>query len=78
MIVYCILIEDRHSDVEVLLRSSESAALLEAKELALEYDRHGDYEEHPVTEDMTRQGWLYYATYSCEGDSVRVIRREVK
>jgi hypothetical protein len=76
--IYCIIIEDHHTDIEVLLRSSESVALLEAKELALKYDRFGDYEEYVVDRDMLDQGRLFYATYSCEGDSVSVIKREVE
>lgn len=75
--VYCILIEDRHSDVEVLVRSDREKALLEAKEMALEYDRFNEYEEHPLTQDMIKDGWHYYATYSCEGDSIRVVERDV-
>ena len=77
MTVYIVMIEDRHTDVEVEVYSDETRAIARGKELAQEYAGAGNEEEYLTTE-MVKSGWLYNATYSCEGDSVSVQRKELK
>lgn len=70
--MYVILIEDRHCDVEVKLHNDKDGAICRARSLAKDYgSRHPeDYEE------LDLEGYLFYAIYCCEGDCVSV--QEVK
>lgn len=72
MIVYAILIEDRHADTDVEICSEKQVAIDRARSLAKEYSRRNeDYEEH------AHESWIFNATYSCEGDNVTVYERVV-
>jgi hypothetical protein len=78
--VYIVIIEDRHADTDVEPFSSEELAILRAGELAASYMRdpvEPDDIEYGLNEAMVRDGWVWYCRYSCEGDSVRVLRREM-
>ncbi len=78
MKVYIAIIEDRHCDVDVRVFTKKETAVMFAFETAEEYCRHEeDFEEDELTGDMIRDRWVYSVTYSCEGDSVRVVEREV-
>ncbi len=68
--VFALVIEDRHSDTGVEVWTDREAAIARAKALATEYAAYngGPVEERPI------QGWEYYACYSCENDSVRVVK----
>ena len=59
---------DRHIDEVVRVFSSQEKALVYCKE----YASNEELEEQELTQSMVRDGWLYYATYGVEGDSVRV------
>ncbi len=77
--VYAVIIEDRHYEPNVELFSSASSAIERAKVIANENMQCiEDYGEHELNSSMIKIGWLLYITYSCEGDSVRVLKREVK
>jgi len=70
--VFVVIIEDRHSDVDVEIWTEREAAIARARELAKEYCRHPeDYKEEQIAD------WLFYAKYSCEDDSCRVVERKV-
>ena len=71
MELYIVIVEDRYSDVEAMPYTSKEKAVEVAKSLAKKYCRHqDDYQEHDYGKDS---GWLFYANYSCESDSVRVV-----
>ena len=72
MKVYTLLIRDRHSDPTVRIFADKDKAIETAKALAHEYDRFGSYEEHEIA------GWIFHASYSCEGDYVTVNEAEVE
>ena len=73
--LFMVIIEDRHTDVTVHPFSNEGVAIEEANRVAKELGREHDfYEEHDYGKN---DGWLYYANYSCEGDSVRVVEAEL-
>lgn len=75
MTIYVIIIEDRHTDVEVLAYTRLEAAIREAKKQATDLCRFPeDYEEN----DTGAPGWKFYARYSCEGGSVHVVEVEVR
>ena len=74
-IIYLVIIEDRHSDLEVKPFICEHAAIKTAKELAKEYCYDSDdYKE--INCDIN-DNWLFCVNYSCEGDSVRVVKSEL-
>lgn len=71
--IYIVIVEDRHTDVEVIPFASKDAAILVARSLAKQYCRHEeDYEECDI------KGYLFNAVYSCEGDSITVIAKELR
>jgi hypothetical protein len=68
------MINDRHADPEPYIFSTAEAAITYARETAQDYaSRPGDFKEQD-----TPDGWLYYATYSSEGDSVWVLAKELE
>lgn len=67
--VFVVMILDRHSDPCVATFSDEGAAVEYARRTAKRYCRRPeDYQEKSV------RGWVFHAEYSCESDSVTVIR----
>ena len=71
MEIYIVIVEDRHSDVEAIPYTNREKAIEVAKKLANKYCRYPeDYQEHDYGKDS---GWLFYASYSVESDSVRVV-----
>lgn len=70
--VYVALISDRHCDPEPEVFATAEAAIQYAKGCAVAGSLDGTYEEREI------QGWLFYATYSPESDSVRVQAKEVR
>lgn len=72
MKVYILIINDRHSDIDVEVFSDKEKSITQAKALAKKYCRHeDDYEERKVAD------WIFYAQYSCEGNSITVLEKEV-
>lgn len=70
MIVYTMIIEDRHADVEVKLFQTKEKAISTATKLVQEY---GVRYPEDIEEKYDIHGWHYQGVYSCEGDSIRVI-----
>ena len=70
------ILEDRHIDTEVVVFLDASKAIQWAKKAATEGSRGGEIEEH-LTDAMVRDGWVYNCVYSCEGDAVRVVAKQV-
>lgn len=78
--VYVVIIEDRRADTDAEVFSSEEIAILRAGQLAASYTRDPVEPEDidwGLTASMIRDRWVWYCRYSCEGDSVRVLRREI-
>lgn len=73
MRIYVVVVQDRHVDVDMKLFVARDAAIAFARATAKDNCRHAeDYLETNV------EGWLFYARYSCEGDCVIVITRELE
>jgi hypothetical protein len=69
--VFSLLINDRHSDPEISLFRDR------IKALAAAYEYLHDFPEEEVEyEDV--DGWMLFATYSSEGDYVRLEEIEVE
>ena len=81
MQVVLVVQNDRHMDTDVTV----FAELPKALEFAIDLVRKSrskdsepeDFEEG-LNESMVQSGWVYYKTYSCEGDYVRVQVIDVK
>ena len=75
MKIYIVIIEDRHTDPIACPFTDPDKAIAEARRIAKDYCEHEeDYEEFNYGRD---EGWLFYAEYSCEGDSVHVVTTEL-
>jgi hypothetical protein len=70
MDIWIVLIEDRHTDVEVLPFTSAEAAADAARSSVPD-----DAQDGELNDAMRRDGWVLYLPYGPEGDFVRVIRR---
>jgi hypothetical protein len=69
--IYVVLIEDRHCDVGVELLATKDYAISRARKLAAEYGNPEDIKETTVD-------GLPYIVYSIEGDSITVLKKNVK
>ena len=76
--VWIVLVEDRHTDVNALPFTSEVAAL-EAAHAQAEANAVyvGTVREGELNQAMIDDGWVLWLEYGTEGDSVRVIRRQL-
>ena len=66
MQVFLVILENRHTDVQVEVFSDEAKAVERAKAIVEDYD----YEPEEPDEEI--DGWIFNATLSPEGDAVRV------
>lgn len=71
--IYLAMVEERHTDTEAHPFSTAEDAIAYARKTAQESARRPeDFEEAAVPD-----GWLYYATFSVEGDCVWVVASEL-
>lgn len=70
--VYLFIIEDRHTDVEVHPYTKSTDALSAAQSYLLSVGHSG------FGDDDCPDEWEFLATYSVEGDSVRIVKAELK
>ena len=75
--VYVMIIEDRHCDTDAQVFLKEQAAIDAARKLAKEECRYEEDYSEELNQFMVNDGWVFYATYSCEGDNIRVLKRKV-
>jgi hypothetical protein len=76
--IWIVLVEDRHADVEAFPFSTEERAIAYAREQVQENARHPEsISEEELTPAMREDGWVFFMTYSTEGDCVRVVKRSV-
>jgi hypothetical protein len=73
-VVWIVIIEDRHQDVDALPFSTMPGAMSYARSWTLGVP---DVEELELTEDMARDGWILCLEYGTEVDHVRVVEREL-
>ena len=70
---YIAITEDSSVDVEVSLFDNREHAIEWAKAESIEIAQtnRDEYQEEEI------KGWEFYATFSCEGDSIRVVETEL-
>jgi hypothetical protein len=73
MRIFVAMICDRHADPEAFLFTAAEAAIQFARDTA-----HGYARSPEDVEESDIKGWLYYATYSNESDSVWVLEKELE
>jgi hypothetical protein len=71
MRIYVVMVADRHADPVPYLFTDPDVAVAYARQWAREHSLDGEIEEDDI------DGWLYYATYSVESDSVWVLAKDV-
>ena len=76
MKIYIVIIEARHTDTDAIPFLTAASAISYAERTAREYCRHEEDYTESLNDAMKGDGWLWHATYSCEGDNVRVIERD--
>lgn len=76
--VFVVITQDRHVDIDVTLFTTADAAISYARKEVRDNLRYSDDLDEDLTDNMRAAGWLYYGCYSCEGDCVRVVEREIK
>lgn len=69
MEIYIAICLDRHISEDIKVLTTLEAAIEYAKDSVPERYK---IEEQELTDRMKQEGWLYYATYGVEGDSIRV------
>jgi len=79
--IYVLIIEDRHSDVDVEVYRDELAAKRAFENFvrvqSVGARRPEDIEEY-LTEDMIKSGWLANVIYSVEGDAARIEKQVLR
>lgn len=79
--VYIVITKDRHADAETQPFTEETDAIAHAEREVEENVRHPELiepEDRELTDGMLQDGWVWYCRYGIEGDSVRVVRRELR
>jgi len=71
MIIYVLMVQDRHTDPQSYVFDTLEAAIAAARQLAQAARRTAYYVEEPIA------GWLFHACYSVEGDAVWVVAKEL-
>lgn len=72
VVIWC----DRHCDTTAHVFSRAEDAITWARKQANEYCRNGEPTEN-LTDTMKRDGWIFNASYSSEGDSIHVVQRTI-
>jgi hypothetical protein len=75
-IVYVVLVRDRHVDSYIEIYRTKEQAIEAAWNLAREFSRGGSEEDWEEYEDI-KSPYVFSMGYSCEGDCVSVLEREI-
>lgn len=76
--MYIVIYEDRHADTDAQVYANRADAIEAAEEMLAENLRHPEDLDQDLNDMMKRDGWIWYAAYSCEGDNIRVLHRELR
>ena len=73
-VIFAAIWKDRHADIEVFLFEGEKTAIQWAEMKVHEHAHHPEDLDESISEDWRKAGCVYRGVYSCEGDSIRVMR----
>ena len=71
MNTWIVILNDRHADIEAFAFDNPNNAVNYAKELVKRYGRFPE-----DIQEREYRIYLYYCTYSCEGDYVAVLKEQ--
>jgi hypothetical protein len=71
--VYIVIVEDRHSELDIIVFSTREAADAAIDSLLDDYLPIDAFQE-PLNDAMLSDGWLRYVVYSSEGDNIRLLK----
>lgn len=74
MELFVAVVKDRHTDLEVEVFTDQGKAIAWAEKQAKDNSQDGTI-ELDLNPMMVREGYVYHATYSPEGDSVWVQKK---
>lgn len=80
MDVFVVILQDRHADVEAVPFTTEAAAIRYAEDVLDKMREYIDDDEinDQLTEPWAQSGCLWNYGYGAEGDSIRVMRSELR
>lgn len=78
VIIYNVLIKDRHCDPEIHNFSDKNAAIDFTKQKAREFCQFPEDLKETAYDPEKENGWVMLIEYSCEGDYVRITEGELK
>jgi hypothetical protein len=74
MKIYTVVVNDRHIDTQIYPFSDRNNAISEARKIAKEYCRYERYyKEFVKCGWMSKDGWIFFISYSSEDDNVFVV-----
>lgn len=76
MKIYVVLWNDRHFDASVEVFSNKDDAISYAKKNVKLAAGKRSIDE-TLTESMKQLNWIYYGCYSCEGDNITVMEKNL-
>lgn len=76
MKVWVAIIEERHSDVDAEVFTAPDAAIGWTRRRITDFARNPEDVEEELTDRMRQAGWIYFASWSGEGDSAHIIEKE--
>jgi hypothetical protein len=77
--IFIVMDLDRHSDPEPYPFINQEKAVEYAQALVARNCRNPEWIEEPeLTDGMRARGWVWHCRYGIEGDSVHVVRKELK
>lgn len=77
-LIYVVIIKDRHSDVEAIPFYNKEEAIDYAVNLVRNYAVNPLDIDDTLNTSMKKAGWVYHATYSCEGDYISVREEKIR
>lgn len=82
MNVYLVIQVDRHTDDVIEVFRNNQSACNRALEIIDQIHKSSprdyiDFKPETLNDNMRKAGWLFYESYSCEGDHVRVEVKEL-
>ena len=79
MKIFIAIWKDRHTDTTAHPFYNQEEAVDWARGKAKVYAEHaGGSEDYEETDCANIDGWVFYATYSCEGDCIYVVEAEIR
>ncbi len=77
-LVYVVIINDRHEDIDAEVFSTKEAAISRAKEVVADWKMGDGYDDDDDDDSVAEGDTIFYERYSPEDDYVCVIKRSLQ